>query len=54
MSCSALIECFSNCQDDACYQMCWDTYPEGQEIYIKLADCVICEACFNDCMGSGC
>src|SRR5262245_15998859 len=54
MSCSGLINCFANCQNDQCYDMCWGAFPDGQELYMKLANCVLCEACFNDCAGSGC
>lgn len=54
-SCTALLDCFSSCMNDQCYQICWDTYPEAQDIYLKLVTCVICEYCYNDCDGaSGC
>jgi len=51
--CYALLDCFQNCWDDACYEDCLQQYPDAQEPYIELAICVVCDACYSDCDGPG-
>lgn len=55
MDCTAVIDCFSGCDggDQACFQTCIDQHPSGFQLYETFVLCVICDACPNDCDGSG-
>ncbi len=50
-SCVALFDCFNLCppDDDFCPQQCFEQNPQGQQGYINLADCYICQACPDTC-----
>ncbi len=56
IDCAALIDCITQCTDDGCYEKCQDTYQAGIDLYMTVATCVVCDACFADCGGgqSGC
>jgi hypothetical protein len=50
--CMDLVYCLANCQDQqGCIDKCLAVYPEGIELYAATAQCVVCQACFNDCEG---
>jgi hypothetical protein len=42
--------------DNACINQCAQAYPNGAQLYSDLAECIVCKACYSDCMGgqSGC
>ena len=39
-SCVSLNRCYATCSDDACYEDCGNTYPEGVVDFFLLVDCV--------------
>lgn len=51
--CGDLLDCFQSCNDDACYNACFDKFPGGQQGYYELADCVLCKACGPECKVEG-
>jgi hypothetical protein len=48
-ACIDLIWCFdaNMCEEPACFQMCFDTYPDGQRDFINMMECT-----FDECYGS--
>lgn len=50
--CMELVYCLASCHDaQGCIDKCLDAFPEGIDVYNETANCVICQACFNDCNG---
>lgn len=50
--CMDLVYCLASCQNEqVCIDKCLGAYPEGVDLYAETAQCVICDACFNDCQG---
>jgi hypothetical protein len=47
--CFAFIECINGCGDQACFDQCLATYPNGSQLYVQLYVCVICDTCPTDC-----
>ncbi|AKT37374.1 hypothetical protein [Chondromyces crocatus] len=48
-SCASLNTCVNDCEDDACIDDCYDTYPEGETDYDNLSGCVVCDVCPLSC-----
>ena len=48
-------DCISFCDpaDDLCYLFCGYDYPDGEQIFLLYATCIVCEACYADCGGAG-
>jgi hypothetical protein len=53
MECSAFVDCLNNCQSDTCSQQCADQYPMGVQGYYAILDCIVCQACPNNCDAQG-
>ena len=50
--CMDLVYCLASCQDQqGCIDKCLAAYPEGIDLYSETAQCVVCQACLNDCEG---
>ncbi|MCA9628705.1 MAG: hypothetical protein KC766_13600 [Myxococcales bacterium] len=39
--CYNLLDCFNLCADDACYQECFNRYPDGYDAYYTMYTCVL-------------
>ena len=50
--CVAFGSCLSSCQDDACFQGCETSYPQGEQLYLTWVTCILCTACYDDCDGA--
>jgi hypothetical protein len=48
-SCSALLQCLSSCQDQTCADGCAAQNPGGQQPYLTVVTCVLCQACPVSC-----
>jgi len=47
-----LVYCLASCQNEQlCIDKCIAVYPTGVDLYKETAQCVICQACINDCNG---
>jgi hypothetical protein len=51
--CEGLLNCLPGCQDQACFNKCLETFPDGLDLYNETAICLVCQSCFNDCDGAG-
>jgi len=51
--CTSFWDCLSQCQDQACVDVCAQTYPSGAQLYDEMAQCVLCDQCYGDCDGQG-
>jgi hypothetical protein len=50
--CMDLMYCLASCQNEqGCIEKCQAVYPDGLDIYNETAQCVVCQACINDCNG---
>ena len=50
--CMDLVYCLASCQNEQlCIDKCLAAYPQGVDLYNETAQCVICDACANDCSG---
>jgi hypothetical protein len=49
--CVALLDCLSTCQDQTCANDCASQYPGGQQAYMAMVTCVLCQACPVSCGG---
>lgn len=47
--CLALLDCLSACQDQTCADTCATQYPGGQQTYMNMVTCVLCQACTSSC-----
>jgi hypothetical protein len=49
--CSAILICYQGCSpgDSMCFDNCYDSHPQGHVDYTKLAICILCDECYNDC-----
>lgn len=56
-SCGAdsFVGCIGACgpNDQACFDTCTQTYPNGAQIYNALLLCAVCDTCPSDCDGPG-
>ena len=46
-----LLNCFQSCPQNsqACYTSCQNAHPQGNQLYYKLYDCIVCNACPQNC-----
>jgi len=46
-----LLNCFQSCPQNSqpCYTMCENAHPQGTQLYWKLYDCIVCNACPQNC-----
>ena len=51
--CVDFANCLQPCMDQACVDNCVMMYPNGADLYIALASCVICDDCYTVCDGAG-
>jgi hypothetical protein len=50
--CIDLVYCLASCQNqDPCIEKCLAVFPEAIDVYNETANCVMCNACVNDCNG---
>lgn len=47
--CYALLDCLSNCFDDACYNQCATNHQAGMPLYNTVGECVFCDVCIGSC-----
>jgi hypothetical protein len=54
--CVDFVSCLNDCSIDWCVDGCVQDYPNGSDLYMPYASCVICDQCPVDCdaVGSGC
>jgi hypothetical protein len=54
--CVDYVSCLNDCLTDDCAYACELDYPEGSDVYLSYASCVVCDYCPVDCdaVGSGC
>jgi len=50
--CSAFNDCILPCGDQACFDLCSSTYPNGASLYAAAIACIYCDTCPNDCDGA--
>jgi hypothetical protein len=51
-ACNALVECFNDCTDEACFDACYDSHSAGQALYNAAIACLD-GACTDSCGGGG-
>lgn len=51
-NCTALLGCLQGCMDQTCANNCATQYPGGQQLYMAMIKCVVCQECPTSCMGS--